>query len=99
MIQKSFTNLVENELSLCSRCLSNEINGWVNDRWKELNDEARRDIYQELKTIKLNEGECIVCGNHLVSKEILTKILRILQESDTSEKTVNEFKQFFFLSI
>jgi len=82
-------------LQFCSRCLNQEINSWVNERWQFMNDKARREILQELKAIKLKQGECIVCRNSLVSDDTPEKILRILGENKVSIDIIKEFKKYF----
>jgi len=82
----------------CSRCLNQEINSWVNENWKEVNDEARKLILQELKTIKLKQGECLVCKNTLISDDTPVKVLRILEENKVLDKIRTEFKKYFICS-
>ena len=84
-----------NKIQLCSRCINHEINSWVNEKWKELNEEVKRQIYQELRSVKLKSGECIVCGNKLVSDRTPERILGILEENKTGDKVVGEFRNFF----
>lgn len=60
-----------------------------------MNDKARREILQELKAIKLKQGECIVCRNSLVSDDTPEKILRILGENKVSIDIIKEFKKYF----
>jgi len=91
--QKSSRTIIQ----LCSRCLANEINNWVNDKWKELSEEAKKQIHQELKTIKLSSGSCIVCENSLVSDGTSERILEMLKNCEVPEKTTKEFKRFFVL--
>ena len=85
-------------IQLCSRCLNYEINNWINERWKEINDKAKKEIIQELKAIKLKPGECIVCKNNLVSNDTPLKILKILEDNKISPKIKEEFKKYFIAS-
>lgn len=85
-------------LNLCSKCLFYEINNWINEKWQYINDEARMEIMQELKTIKLRQGECIVCKNATISDGTSEKILRILKEKKTHEEITKEFKKFFCIN-
>ncbi len=85
-------------LHLCSRCLSHEINSWTNEKWKDLDEEVKRQINEELKTIKLRPGECIVCKNTLVSMDTAERILEILKENKVKEEVIEEFESFFLLN-
>ena len=93
MLQKF--NLKTFELHLCSRCLNQEVGGWINERWKELDEEVRKQILQELRAIDLKEGNCIVCGNNFVSNKTLHKILKILEDNNVPENIKKEFKRDF----
>ena len=99
MIQQIKNSIIQKtekvELELCSRCLSYEINNWINENWKYITDEARKEMLQELKTIRLKQGECIVCKNGMISDNTLGKILRILKENKTQENITKEFKKLF----
>jgi len=94
MINQDLTTRQE-KLQLCSRCLNHEINSWVNENWKHINDDARTLIMQELKDIELQLGECLVCKNKSVSVKSSEKILQILDENKTPAKIRKEFEQFF----
>jgi len=85
-------------LQFCSRCLNQEINSWVNERWQYINDEARREILQELRTIKLKPGECLVCKNSLISDNTPTRVLKILEENKVPGKILGEFRKYFVCS-
>lgn len=82
-------------LQLCSRCLSHEIQGWMNEKWKELHEEARKQILEELRAIRLREGNCIVCNNSIVSADTIERIMIILNQNNVSEKTKKEFQKLF----
>jgi hypothetical protein len=91
MIKKTSSS----SLQLCSRCLTHEVNSWINDRWQYVDEDTKRRIREELKTIKLIIGNCIVCSNDLVSAETTEKIYNILKESQVPKKLKEEFKKFF----
>ncbi|MBU1136100.1 MAG: hypothetical protein ABIG37_03810 [Nanoarchaeota archaeon] len=82
-------------LNICSKCLSHEINSWMNEKWKDLNQEINKQILEELKTIKLKSGGCIVCDNSLIADKTTEKILRILEENNIKPGVKKEFKDFF----
>lgn len=82
-------------LEICSRCLNHEINSWINEKWNEINEDVRVKINEELKTIKLVQGKCIVCNNSLVSQGTAENILSVLEENNISEKIREEFKKLF----
>ena len=83
------------DVELCSRCLYHEITSWMNEKWKELHEEARKQIIDELKSVKLRNGKCIVCDNTLVSDRTTEKILKILEENKISDKLKKEFENYF----
>jgi len=80
---------------LCSRCLSHEVNSWINENWKSLDEETKNQILQELKAIKLRKGKCIVCNSDLVSDGTSEEILKILEQNKVDEKLKRQFKKFF----
>lgn len=82
-------------LQLCSRCLSHEINSWVNEKWTELDENIKRQVREELTSIELTNGKCIVCNNSLVSKGTSENILSILERNESSKKIKTEFKKLF----
>jgi len=94
MIQKTLQTTFE----FCSRCLNLEINSWINERWRDVNEEAKKQIMQELKAIKLKQGQCLVCKNSLVSDNSAINILKILEETKISEKIREEFRKYFVCS-
>lgn len=75
--------------------MNHEINSWINDRWNEINENTRVKITEELKTIKLVQGKCIVCNNSLISQGTAENILSVLEENKVSKETINEFKKLF----
>lgn len=82
-------------MQLCSRCLSNEVNSWVSEKWAELDEETKKQIREELKDIKLMNGNCIVCSNSLIAESTSENIFKILEQNKTPEKLKKEFKRFF----
>ncbi len=82
-------------LEICSKCLNHEINSWINEKWNEINENTRVKITEELKTIKLVQGKCIVCNNSLISQGTSENILSVLEENKVSKETINEFKKLF----
>jgi len=97
MENKQIQNMNEKAIELCSRCLHNEIVSWINEKWKHLQDDVRRQINEELKGIRLEQGNCIVCSSGLVSKETPEKILKILNENGVDSSVKEEFKYSFCL--
>jgi len=82
-------------LQLCSRCLSHEIESWMNEKWAELNEDAKKSVVEELRTIKLTQGNCIVCNNSIISDGTIGRIRIILNDKSVPEKTQREFKKLF----
>jgi len=91
--QKSNTKKISDILQLCSRCTHNEIIGWLNDR--EIKQDVKNKILQELKMIKLKPGVCIACKNALVADGTPEKIMKILEEDRIEEDLKNDFKKDF----
>ncbi|MEK6820216.1 MAG: hypothetical protein AABX71_00715 [Nanoarchaeota archaeon] len=83
------------QMPLCSRCMHHEVTSWMNDKWRELDEEVRKAMIEELKTIKLRNGECVVCRNNLVSVDTSERILKILEESNVPNRTKGEYRKFF----
>lgn len=83
------------ELQICSRCLFHEVNSWMNENFREFDNETRQKISQELKSIAVKQGECIVCGKESISDNTAKEILRILEEGRVPDKIVKEFRQYF----
>lgn len=88
-----------NPVQLCSRCAVHEIASWALDNQLKLEPETIKQIREELKDIKLKEGECLVCNHNKVADSISEKILSVLETSKTNKAVVSEFKNLFGLSI
>lgn len=82
-------------IPLCSRCAFHEINSWLNEKNSEIAIEASQQISQELRAIKLAEGECIVCNKKVVSDGCFENIIRVMNKHKVSPEIVEEFKKFF----
>lgn len=82
-------------IELCSKCMYNEVSSWVNERWQDINSEAKNQILQELRIIKLKAGNCIACGNSSVSIGTAEKISKILEDYKVANNVRDEFKKFF----
>ncbi|MBI2630134.1 hypothetical protein HYW76_03455 [Candidatus Pacearchaeota archaeon] len=82
-------------LKLCSRCAFNEMSLWINDKSGEIKPEITQRIMQEIKSIKLVPGECIVCRHNIVSSDCFESILKILEKNRVSSELILEFKHVF----
>ncbi|MCX6749112.1 MAG: hypothetical protein NT076_05930 [Candidatus Pacearchaeota archaeon] len=82
-------------LELCSRCIHTEIQGWMDERWQEIDLATKNLIVQELRTVKLKPGVCVACNNTLIADKIAERVLSILEERKISEEIVKEFKKYF----
>jgi len=82
-------------IQLCSSCLKHEIASWVNERIINLKDERANKIRQELKTIRLTDGECIVCKNNKISNGSFINILKLLEKTKAEKTIINEFAGMF----
>ena len=95
--QTTQTSRTIKALELCSRCLSHEINSWVADNWQLLNEETKKQIREEIKTIKLKPGSCIVCNHNSIADSTSENILKILSGNKVPEKLQQEFEKDFCL--
>jgi hypothetical protein len=88
----------KNKLSgveLCSRCAVTEIAGWVYENQLRLEPDTIREIREELKDIRLRDGECVVCKRDKVVDNCFSKILGIMQRDKKIERgVIDEFKKF-----
>lgn len=82
-------------IPLCSSCIHHEISSWINERVNELNTDAKLKINEELKSIRLKKGECIICKKQQISSDLLFNILKILKETKIKKPIINEFKKMF----
>ena len=89
---------IQTPLNICAQCLSNEISGWLTDRAGQLSIEAIKDIYLELRNIKFDSGECIVCNNNRVAPDCVIKIARLLEKHNASDQLKSEFRCLFSYS-
>ena len=85
-------------LELCSRCIHNEIQGWLDERWQEIDLTTKNLIVQELRTVKLKPGVCVACNTTLIADKISERVLEILEERKISQEVVQEFRKFFLFS-
>ena len=82
-------------IPLCSRCIAYEINSWVFENAAKLGEETTQKVREELKAIKLQEGECLVCKNGLISVDSAQNIIKIFEKNKVDEKTKKEFIRLF----
>ena len=67
----------------------------MNENWKCFGEETKQLIYQELKSIAIKPGQCIVCSNSLVADKTTERILSILKENKLPIKITKEFNRYF----
>jgi hypothetical protein len=67
----------------------------MNENWKYFSEETKQLIYQELKSIAIKPGQCIVCNNSLVSDKTTENISLILKENKINDRIVKEYEKFF----
>ena len=82
-------------IQLCSSCLKHEITSWLNERVNELNSRAKEKILEELKAIRLANGECIVCNKNQTADNSFINILKILEKTKTEKIIIHEFARMF----
>ena len=81
-------------IQLCSRCTVNEIACWVFENQLKIEPDVIKQVREELKDIKLHDGECIVCNNKRVSEGCFERVLSILEKYKSSQGVIEEFKKF-----
>lgn len=86
-------------LPLCPRCLAHELTNWLNEKFLDLTPEVNLKIREELKDIKVLEGECLVCKSSRVSEKSLVNIMKIFEEHSINPQLVEEFRKLFFYPI
>ena len=82
---------------ICSRCLSHEVLSWIEDKRGKVDGEALKYIREELQTIRLKKGECLVCSNENVAEGTLARISAIFTENKVSKTVLEEFNGLFGL--
>lgn len=82
-------------IPLCSQCLVHEVTSWLTEKAGVLSQPIIRDIYLELRDIKLEQGKCIVCKNEKISSDCFNRLLKILEKNDTPKQIVKEFSKMF----
>ena len=75
-----------------------EIASWVFENQLKLDEDTIREIRDELKDIKLRDGECIVCNNKKIAEGCFEKVLNILERNNES-KVLGDFKKFCGLAV
>ncbi len=82
-------------IPLCSRCIVHEVSNWIADKRGLVNPEASQQIREELKSVKLKSGECVVCSHSLISDNTFENILKIFEKHKVSGELQTEFKKLF----
>jgi len=72
-----------------------EINNWVFENASRLKTEITQQIREELKAIRLREGECIVCNEKKISADCFENIIKIFEKYKVQEEIKNEFMKSF----
>lgn len=67
----------------------------MNEKLSVLSPDITRKIREELKSINITDGECIVCKNSKVSADVSKEILKILEKFKADRKIKNEFAKMF----
>ena len=96
---ESKMKIVFNPIKLCSRCLVNEISNWTYENQLCFDEDTMKQIREEMKDIKLVEGECIVCKNKRIEEGCFENILSILEKSKTNSEKISEFRKLFGLEV
>ena len=92
--QKTQQNIIES-LPLCSRCMIHEINSWILDKSGKIDPDATQQVREELKSIRLKPGECLVCRHTTVADGCFENILKVFDKNKVGKAIVEEFKKLF----
>lgn len=92
--QRTTQNLV-GAIPLCSKCIIHEVDNWIADKRGAIEQEVAQKVREELKTIRLIQGECVVCNHNLISGETIENIIKIFEKKKIDQKTLEEFKRLF----
>jgi hypothetical protein len=82
-------------IPLCSRCAMHEISNWVYEKNFELTGEAIKAVMEELKAVKLKQGECLVCKKDVVTEGCFEGILKAFDKHKVSDNVKEEFIKLF----
>jgi len=82
-------------LPICSKCINYEISGWLNENKEKLSKDSKLGMREQLRSMKLKQGECIVCNHNSVTEGVAEKILDILNENEEVEKLKEDFAKSF----
>lgn len=82
-------------IQLCPECIKHEINSWLNEKISCLNIDATRKISEELRAIKLAEGECIACKNNKIAEDTAENVIKILDKFKAQDNIKKEFIEMF----
>ena len=83
-------------IPLCSQCISHEITSWLTEKAGVLSPETVKRIYLELRDMKLQEGECIVCNKNTICSDCFKQVLKVLEKSKQKEIKLEFIKMFGF---
>jgi hypothetical protein len=61
----------------------------------KLDNETIKQIALELRAIKLQEGQCLVCGHSRVSEGCIDNIIKILEKNKANSEVSREFIRLF----
>lgn len=82
-------------LPICSRCMQHEINSWLNENLQKISSAIIQKIHEELASIRLSSGQCIVCNSNIIVSNLSENILKIMEKYKTEEAIKKEFKKYF----
>lgn len=91
MTKNNFTKITP----LCARCASYELNEWLNENLGNVKLELAKAIREELKSINLSDGNCIVCNQNKNSYGWFEKISKLLEKYNAQDELKKEFSEYF----
>ena len=71
------------------------MNNWVFEKSYFLPEEATKQIREELKSIRLKEGNCIVCNSNFVASDTFENGIKILEKNKAQVALIQEFMKDF----
>lgn len=83
-------------LPICSRCAKHELASWITENVNSLDPDVAMKTREEFKSVRLRDGECIVCNSHNVSDNFFESVLKIFEKSKVNPEILDQYKRSFF---
>ena len=86
-------------IPLCPKCIKHELNSWLNEKIPKIKGEIIMQIRQEIRSITLDKGNCIVCNSNKVTKGLFENIISVLNKNRIDNSIKKEFTEMFGFGI